>query len=465
MKKIRDILDFDSDIEITGIVDDSRNVKDGYLFVATKGYNVDHYDYIDDAINNGAVFVICDREINFNIPHYVVNGNINLFYIECCKKYYDIDLDNISFIGITGTDGKTTTAQLISQLIDDCAYIGTNGVIINGKKYDVSNTTPCISELYLNISRVIKSNCKYIAMEVSSEALLHDRINNILFDRIGYTNITGDHLNIHKTFEEYIDVKFKFVNYGSKDSFVYINGDDNNCMLLDCKDVCKYGFSDNNDYVIKNVKYLYNCVKYELVDKINNTKYNIKSPLMGTYNIYNVTLAFIIALSLGYDSNVLIKRVESVKQIEGRCEILDFGQEYTIVLDYAHTYNGIRCILDTFSNFKNIIVVTGAAGGREKEKRRKIGKLILDKTSIAIFTTDDPRYEDVNSIIDDMVGDDKRKYYRIIDRRIAIETAFSLANSDSVVLILGKGRDRYMYVENKKIEYCDYDVIKNFFGI
>ena len=301
-------------------------------------------------------------------------------------------------------------------------------------------------------------------MEVSSEALLHNRISDIFFERVGYTNITGDHLNIHKTFEEYRNVKFKLLNFSSEKSIVFINGDDNNCLLLECKHICKYGFDDVNDYVIKNVNYLSNYITFELVDKINDITYYIKSPLIGIHNVYNVVLAFLICLSLGYSHENLINKIQNIKTIDGRCEILDFGQNYTIVLDYAHTYNGISNILDTFSNYKSIIVVTGAAGGREREKREKIGKLILDKSTVAIFTMDDPRDENVNSIIDDMVGNDLRKYYRIIDREVAIKKAFDLADENSVVLILGKGRDKYMYVKDKKIDYCDYDVIKNYFG-
>lgn len=463
MKKVKDILNFDCDIKICGITDDSRNVKEGYLFVATKGFNVDHYDYIEDAISNGAVFIICDRKIDFNIPYYVVENDINLFYVECCKKYYDVDLTNITFIGITGTDGKTTTSQIISQLLENCAYVGTNGVVIGSEKYDISNTTPCISELYLNLSRVNDALCKYVVMEVSSEALLHNRIYGLVFDRIGYTNITGDHLNIHKTFDKYRNVKFTLINYASNDSIVFINGDDNNCKMINCKDVCKYGFDECNDFVIKNVNILSNYVEFKLVDKTKNIVYMIKSPLIGLYNVYNLTLAFLICLSYGYDSKYLINKIKKLQPIAGRGEILDFGQDYKIVLDYAHTYNGIYNILDTFSGYKNIIVVTGAAGGREKEKRRKIGDLLLNRANVCIFTMDDPRYEDVDSIIDDMVGDNKN-YYRIIDREKAIEKAFSLADSDSVVLILGKGRDKYMYINNKKVKYCDYDVIKNYFG-
>ena len=153
MKNLKELVDYDLDINITGITDDSRDVSSGFLFVATKGYNIDHFDYIDDAINNGCNFVICDREFDKDFPHLVVD-NINLFFIELCKKFYDVNLNDYHFIGITGTDGKTTTSTVVSELIDNCAYIGTNGLYIGNKKYKTNNTTPCISELYSDLSTI-----------------------------------------------------------------------------------------------------------------------------------------------------------------------------------------------------------------------------------------------------------------------------------------------------------------------
>lgn len=462
MKNIKEIIDVDLDIEINGIVDDSREVKEGYLFVATKGFYVDHFDYIGDAINNGAVFIVCDREIEFDIPYFLVDSDINDFYIKCCCKFYDVNLNSLKFIGITGTDGKTTTSQIIHQLLNDCAYIGTNGVIIDNNKYSISNTTPCVSELYMILKKIQDSKCKFISMEVSSEALLHNRINNIFFERIGYTNITEDHLNIHGTIEEYRNSKFKLINHINNNSKVFINGDDDNCLMLENNNCCKYGFGYNNDYIIQNVNTMSNFVKFDIISRCGDC-YRICSPLYGKYNIYNVTLAFLICLSLGVDYEVLYNRIKNLKVIDGRCEFLNFGQSYDIVLDYAHTYNSILNLLNTFSHYKNIIVVTGAAGGREKEKRSKIGKLILDKSSVAIFTMDDPRNESVDDIIDDLIGGDTRFCYRINDRKDAIFKAFELATEDSIVLIIGKGRDNYMAIGDKKVDYCDYDVIKNYF--
>ena len=456
MKKIKDLIDCSYDIEITGITDDSRLVEKGYLFVATKGFNVDHYDYIDDAIKKGCSFVICDRKINKNIPHLVVE-NINDLFFELCRRFYDLDLNKFNFIGITGTDGKTTTATIVNKLIDGSAYIGTNGLSVDDKTFSTSNTTPCVSELYKDLKIVEKNDSSTVVMEVSSEALLHDRVKGLEYKIIGFTNITGDHLNVHKTFENYVKCKMKLLDLLEDDGIVIVNGDDKILHNIKCKNMYTFGFDSDNNFVITNVVYNEKNTIITINDSII-----IDSPLVGKYNVYNVVMAYLIGKFFGVDDYLLLNRIKELSPIKGRCEFLDFGQNFDIVLDYAHTTNGIKCILDTFSDYDNIIVVTGCAGGREKTKRRDIGKLIMDKSDIAIFTMDDPRYENVDEIINQMVLNDT-DYIRIIDRREAIKCALSIATPSSVVLILGKGRDDYMAIKDENIKYCDYDVICDFY--
>ena len=460
MKKINDLIECNFDIEILGVTDDSRNVKEGYLFVATKGFNEDHFDYVEDAIKNGCSFIICDRKLNIDFPHKVVD-KINELFFDICLKFYDVNLEDYKFLGVTGTDGKTTTATVVSKIIDNCAYIGTNGFVVNNKNYGTNNTTPCISELYEDLKIIKENKCSNVMMEVSSEALLHDRVKNIKYDIVGFTNITGDHLNVHKTFDNYIECKLKLLDLVKENGIVVLNGDDNNLRKVIYKNIYTYGFNENNDFVIFDDKYdkdfTYFKVKYD--DKI----FNIKSPLKCKYNVYNVTLAFIMGYLYGIDEKILISNIMNIEPISGRCEFLDFGQHFDIVLDYAHTINGIKTIIDSFRNYSQVIVVTGCAGGREKDKRHIIGKYIIDNVDVAIFTMDDPRYEAVDDIINDMVGECK-DYIRIIDRQEAINYALSIAGVDSVVLVLGKGRDNYMAIEDKKIKYCDYDIIKKFFS-
>lgn len=462
--KLNKILDCDVDVDITGISEDSRNVKPGYLFVATKGFNVDHFDFAADAISKGAVAIVCDRKAHFSVPTIVVS-DINQALIDACENFYDVKTSEFNFIGITGTDGKTTVASLIKQLLDDSrpiAYIGTNGMSVVGEKYSTSNTTPCVCELYSLFSIIKKSNCKDIVMEASSEALLHGRVNSIKYDIAIYTNITEDHLNIHKTIENYINSKLKLCDLVKEDGIILVNGDDDNCKVITDSRKRTYGFSSDNYYVIRNVQYMSNFVKFDLACK--EFTYTVESPLIGKFNIYNAALVLIVGLIKNVAEDILLDRIKHFKPIDGRMEKLNFGQDYTIILDYAHTYNGIKSVLDCFNNVHRVILVTGAAGGREKEKRSKIGTLILSRADYVIFTMDDPRYEKVEDIVSEMIGENKSTNYEtIIDRKSAIYRSFDMAKSGDVVLILGKGRDNYMAIEDKKLPYCDYDVIKSYF--
>ncbi len=457
--KVRDLLNVDSDIEIIGITDDSRNVRPGYLFVATNGFHVDHFDYIDKAIENGCVFLVVDREIDFTFPHILVE-KIDEVYKELCIKFYGVDLESFHLIGITGTDGKTTTASVVQRLIDHCAYLGTNGLIVEDFTTSTNNTTPCISELYQDLSIVQQQFVSNVVMEVSSEALLHNRVNNFQYDMIAFTNVTGDHLNVHGSFEEYFACKKKLLQYVKKDGIIFVNGDDSNLRTIQDPRMITFGFQDSNDYQIVDYKDTNRGSTFLI--QHSSDKVSIVCPLPGKYNAYNITLAFLIASFFEKNKTILVDKIAHLKPISGRCEFLNFGQDYDIVLDYAHTIHGIETILDTFQNYERVIVVTGAAGGRESAKRPIIGKMVIEKSDIAIFTMDDPRYENVDDIIDQMVGEEK-DYIRIVNREEAIHYALSIASSGDVVLILGKGRDSYMAIEDKKVSYCDYDVIQNYF--
>lgn len=464
MKKIGELIECSYDIDIFGIADDSRNVREGFLFVATKGFYVDHYDYIVDAINNGAVCIIADRTIDVNVPVIIVD-DVNNCYFDLCGKFFDIDINDFNFIGVTGTDGKTTTTTIVNELLNkyvNHACIGTNGVIVGREYFSTNNTTPCVFEFFEDLNRIRNCKCKDVIMEVSSEALLHDRLKKVKYDIVAFTNITEDHLNIHKTIENYRKCKFKLLELLKNDSVVIINGDDVVCRQIDACNLYRVGMNNDNDFVISNVKEMSDCVNFTITCK--DCVYDLNSPLLGLYNVYNVAMAFVICLMKGANPEFLIDDIANISSIRGRRENIDFGQDYKIILDYAHTYNGIKNMLESVFNYNKVITVTGAAGGREKEKRSKIGKLVLENSDVTIFTMDDPRFEDVNDIIDQMAMDSDISYLRITDRKNAIFKALDMATSDSVVLILGKGRDNYMAIEDRKEPYCDYDVISDYFN-
>ena len=467
MRKLNEIIDCKYSIMISDIKTDSREVKKGDLFVSIKGYNVDHNLFIDDAIKNGAVAIVTSQSIKKDIPVITVE-NIEDTLVEICQKFYGVN--SLNLIGITGTDGKTTTATIIKKLLEYktlTAYIGTNGLMIYDQYQKTDNTTPTIEKLYSYLHQIKQKHCENVVLEVSSEALLHKRVDSLKFKYAIYTNITEDHLNIHKTVDNYIKVKNRLISLLDNNGICIVNFDDVNCNKLIIPESVKkitYGKDVKSDFRIDNISINKDNTTFDIINK--NNIYHIESPFLGEYNIYNLTSAFIICVLEGMDTNIIISLIKKLPSVPGRNERLDFGQNYQIVLDYAHTENGIKKLIESKKNYnKKIVVVTGQAGGREKEKRKKIGKYLLNNSDFVIFTMDDPRYESVDSIINEMIGDSKSKnYIKIIDRKEAINYALSNANEDDIILILGKGRDNYMAIEDKKIQYCDYDVIKNYFN-
>ncbi len=469
MKRLNKLIRCKYKTPIYGIKTNSKEVLEGDLFIATTGFNVDHHKYINEAIDKGAVAIISEKKVDTNIPVVIVN-NTNKVLPKILKKFYENIEDEFTFIGITGTDGKTTTSTIIHHILSKyfkCANMGTNGIYYEDFHITTNNTTPTIEKLYEYLFLLNKKGCNYITMEVSSEALLHKRLDNIKYNVGILTNITGDHLNIHKTFSNYINSKRKLFKKVKKDGFCILNIDDKNFNKIknSCNgNIITYGINNNSDYKIMEITI--NKCKTTFIIKNKSKQYMIETNLIGLYNVYNLTAAFIACYVLNINPKDIIKEIGSIKTIPGRAERLDFGQEYTIILDYAHTPNGIKNILSTLSVNKKarIISVTGSAGGREKEKRRKMGKITSDLSDIVVFTMDDPRYENPNDIIQEMTIDiNKKNYLKIIDRKEAIFYALSIAQKNDIIVILGKGRDNYMAIEDKKIEYCDYDVIKSFF--
>ncbi len=461
MKKLNQLLNCDFPIDISGISTDSRNIEPGFLFIAIKGFHVDHYDYVSDAIDHGAVAVVVDRESNFSVPTIIVS-DINETLISICEKFYDVKSDAFKFIGITGTDGKTTTSIITRNLLNlfvPTAYIGTNGLYCGNDIYPTNNTTPCIEELYRFFSVIREHKCKFIVMEVSSEAMLHHRVDSIMFDVIAFTNITEDHLNIHKTVENYINSKFRLTTLCKNEGKIFINGDDENCQMLSVNNKITFGFSSYNDYVISNVKECQKNVYFNV--KCKGEKYNFCSPFLGNYNIYNVVLSWLIVRSFAFSDLCLISSIAKMPPVLGRRELFYDLRGFTVLLDYAHTENGILNLLQSLSHYRRIIVVTGAAGGREVEKRPRIGDILFQYADYIVFTMDDPRDEDPYEIALQMIGSHKEENYTFIrNRKQAISCAFSVALEGDVVAIIGKGRDNYMAIFDRRISYSDYEVIQ-----
>lgn len=469
MKKLSELYpEFkDSDVLVKGIKINSKEIEPGDIFVCTMGVTADRHDFIDEAIKNGAVAVVVEKDIKTTIPTIKVE-NTNKELPLLASRFYDNPENKLDIIGITGTNGKTTVASIIQDLIgnDICGYLGTNGIICSKFNEPIRNTTPDSDRLYGYFKKFVDSGCSILSMETSSEAFYRKRLENIKF-KIGIvTNVTEDHLNIHKTIDNYVSCKKKLIKQVSDNGFSILNVDDN--YYEEFKEVAKgkvltYGKKESTLQIIN---ILQNKKNTEITIKYNNKDYKVISPLMGEFNVYNLCCAILALIALGFEINDILSRINNINAPSGRVEFLKYGQDFDIVLDYAHTTDAFSKLFDLFNKIKQgkIITVTGSAGGREKEKRPKMGKLVLEESDYVIFTMDDPRYESVEEIVNDLVSESNKDNYEIvIDRQEAIYKAFKLAEKNDIILIAGKGTDNYMAIEDKYLPYSDLNVIKNFF--
>ena len=462
MKKLSELYNGYPDILINDIKINSKEVVKNDLFVCIKGVTKDRNEFIDEAINNGAVAIVTNKKIDVNIPViYVDNPNKEL--ANLCSKFYDYPEEKLTLIGVTGTNGKTTVAEIIKDLIgDDCGYLGTNGIKCLNFDEKIRNTTPDADRLFKYFDYFVKAGCNYVSMEASSEAFFHHRLNNIKFKVGIITNITEDHLNVHKTIDNYVKCKQKIIKHIKKDGVLLLNTDDKYYEDTRKKAKCKVlTYGRKGELKILEITELIN--KTIIIFKYKEHVYEIISPLLGEYNAYNLCAAILALSYLGKPLGEIINHLKKIKPIKGRMEFLNFGQDYQIILDYAHTPAAFVKIYNFLNKVKKgrIITVTGSAGGREREKRSVMGKIILDNSDYCVFTMDDPRNEDVNTIIDELVSEsNKKNYERIIKRDEAIKKALTIAKTKDIVLIAGKGDDTYMAIGDDYLEYSDREVIE-----
>lgn len=448
----------------------SKQVKKNDIFVCIHDEKEDRHKYIKDIKKASAIIIDKEQNNKNNIPLIKVN-NTNDTLFQIYNSYYNNPLKNLNIIGITGTDGKTTTAYLIKEILnkkEETAYLGTLGFIYKDKIIKTNNTTVSIDKLLEFANTLKKENINNLVMEVSSEGLLHNRCNHVLFNQIIITNITKDHLNIHKTYNNYLNTKIKIINHLKKDGIAIINKDDNSYKeinkVLKKKHIKRITYGKNKTNMqISNIKETY--IKTSFNIKIKNKNYKIETNLLSKVNVYNIVPALIAANNIGISIEEIINIIKSIKQVPGRLNTFITKKESIIILDYAHTVNATKNILEFANNIKkrNIITVVGCAGGRDKEKRKEIGQIVTNKSNNVIFTTDDPRYEKVKDIIKDMTKElKKNNYIYIKNRKKAIKYAINISKRDDLILILGKGTDNYMAIKNKYKKYNDLKQIKKY---
>ena len=432
---------------------DSRKVKQNDTFIALSGIKSDGHDFIEDAIFNGATKIVSERPIEnkYNVENIVVSDTKEYLKEYLKSNYYD-DISKLKLIGITGTNGKTTTCFLIYQALNKlgikCAYIGTLGFYTLEEKRELTNTTPNLYEIYDMLLECASKDYEYVVMEVSSQGLSMGRVDTLIFDYVIFSNLTQDHLDYHKTMENYVLEKQKLFKM-TNNSFAIINNDDSykDYFLLDNKNIT-YG-KTSNDYKISDINSTINGSYFKLNDESYFTK------LIGEYNIYNVTIVIILLKLLNIkDIHETIKELDSPS---GRMDIINY-KDNVVIIDYAHTPDAIEKIITNVSKLPHnrVITLLGCGGNRDKKKRSIMGSIATKYSDFVIFTSDNPRFEKPKDIIRDIVSKLYTKNYKIIvNRKKAIKKSIQMLKKNDILLLLGKGHEEYQIIKDKKYPFSD----------
>lgn len=443
------------------IKSDSRKVREGDIFVALKGISSNGDEYVESAIENGASKIITETSNTYSVETIKVEDSRN-YLVNCLKDNYGKYLDEMNIIGITGTNGKTTTAYLIYQMLNKlnikCGYIGTIGYYLDKKVYSLPNTSPDVCEIYDMLINAYENGYKTVVMEVSSQGLDMGRLDSIKFNYALFTNLTQDHLDYHKTMENYAKAKQKLF-YNLKDSGVsIINSDDSYKDYFTTFNYVEYGFN-NNDYKIEEYNLGY---KMSFKLNINNNIYNVDSKLIGKYNMYNLVCAITLLHKMDIDINDILNVVKDVSAPPGRTDIINYNNNL-IIVDYAHTPDAMENIYNLVNEIKkgNIYTVFGCTGDRDRTKRPTMMELATSNSKHVIFTSDDLHNEDFNQIVSDAIeGIENTNFEVIMNRGKAIEKGICLLKNNDVLLVLGKGHEEFIIMKDKKIPFNDKKTIE-----
>lgn len=461
-----------TDIQITGVEFDSRKVKPGCLFVATCGTAVDGHTFIPVAIEKGAVAIVCERMPD-NVDAVCVqveNSAIALGLVAA--SWFDFPSSKLTLVGVTGTNGKTTIATLLYQLFlqlgNKVGLISTVCNYIDDKEVMATHTTPDALALNDLLDKMVEVGCTYAFMEVSSHAIEQGRIAGLEFDGGIFTNLTRDHIDYHLTFENYLHAKKKFFDQLPRDSFGLTNLDDKQGMvMLQNTKAKKYTYSQRGMADFK-TKILEHGFEGMLLDM---NEHEVHVSFIGKFNASNLTAVYGAAVLLGVDDLEALRIISSLTSVAGRFETLHAPSGYTAIVDYAHTPDALTNVISTINQILQgsgrLITVVGCGGNRDKGKRPMMAKEAVEGSWKAILTSDNPRFEEPQEILNDMLAgldvSQKSKSLTIIDRREAIKTACALAQAGDVVLIAGKGHEDYQIIQGVKHHFDDREEVRNCF--
>ena len=465
----------DVEVEITGVKIDSRRIEKGHLFVAIPGTVTDGHKFIPKAIELGATAVLCEKMPEEQIPEvtYVQVASTEDAVGKVATLFYGDPSRKLKLVGVTGTNGKTTIATLLYNMFrkfgHKCGLLSTVCNYIEDEAIPADHTTPDPIELNRLLAQMVDAGCEYAFMECSSHAIAQKRIGGLKFAGGLFTNLTRDHLDYHKTFENYRDAKKAFFDGLDKDAFAITNADDKNgqIMVQNCKAQVKtYSTRTMADFKAKIIE----CHFEGMYLDINGKEVGVQ--FIGKFNVSNLLAVYGAAVMLGKKPEDILLILSTLKSVNGRLEPIHSPEGYTAIVDYAHTPDALENVLNAIHEVLNgkgkVITVCGAGGNRDKGKRPLMAQEAVKQSDKVIITSDNPRFEEPQDIINDMLAglDQKqmKKVVSIVDRREAIRTACMLAEKGDVILIAGKGHEDYQEIKGVKHHFDDKEVVKDIFN-
>jgi UDP-N-acetylmuramoyl-L-alanyl-D-glutamate--2,6-diaminopimelate ligase len=460
---------FSGDIEINGIACDSKAINRDYLFVAVHGTKTDGHKFVNEALERGAAAVVIEREIPLDdgiARIYVKDSRAALAKIA--DEFYGRPAEKLRCVGITGTNGKTTILYLMDSIISAAGHkaglIGTINYRIGERLIPATNTTPGPVELYNFMSAMLRNSIDYLVMEVSSHSLDQRRVEGVDFTAAVFTNLTGDHLDYHKTMDGYFEAKAKLFEGLGSGSYGIINIDDEwgRKLLKRSKGrIVAYGTKRNADFIAGCIELSLSGTKFAI--NTPNGQININTRLIGLHNVYNITAAVAAGAALGFSPEAIKRGVENVRSVPGRLEAIDCGQPFKVFVDYAHTDDALYNVMSALRPLilGKMMVVFGCGGDRDRTKRPRMGKVAGELADLVIITSDNPRGEDPKAITDEIAaGIETKNYAIVIDRAEAIRRSLSEARDGDCVLIAGKGHETYQVLMNTTVVFDDREVAK-----
>jgi UDP-N-acetylmuramoyl-L-alanyl-D-glutamate--2,6-diaminopimelate ligase len=465
----------DVEVEITGVNIDSRRIEKGHLFVAIPGTQTDGHKYIPKAIELGAAAVLCENMPEQQVPGvtYIQVASTEDAVGKVATLFYGDPSRKLKLVGVTGTNGKTTIATLLYNMFrkfgHKCGLLSTVCNYIENEAIPADHTTPDPIELNRLLAQMVDAGCEYAFMECSSHAIAQKRIGGLKFAGGLFTNLTRDHLDYHKTFENYRDAKKAFFDGLDKDAFAITNADDKNgqIMVQNCKAQVKtYSTRTMADFKAKIIE----CHFEGMYLDINGKEVGVQ--FIGKFNVSNLLAVYGAAVMLGKKPEDILLILSTLKSVNGRLEPIHSPEGYTAIVDYAHTPDALENVLNAIHEVLNgkgkVITVCGAGGNRDKGKRPLMAQEAVKQSDKVIITSDNPRFEEPQDIINDMLAglDQKqmKKVVSIVDRREAIRTACMLAQKGDVILIAGKGHEDYQEIKGVKHHFDDKEVVKEIFN-